>query len=362
MICPEAIFDFDFGVRVVYSVIIGIILLALPFCFFLHEEKKVKKNLKKRLGKMWRALTNRAVWQLALYSLCLGTLIHVENFAYFIFSATLISQRTLLPLVSTMVGVLMAMVTLGVVAKYALGFSWHKLMLIGTLFDVFIELLRFLFVFDVTRNPALWVICTTPAGFLQVLTSLPLMWAVNIVADEGLEAATVALIGTTNVLAVFLSRIAISVPLQSFFPLLSDTASIIEDTHEVHMEFVKYDSITLLLKISTLFLLPMLPRQREEAKALKDRNERSHCWAGFTIGSITVLLVFGACAAVLPYVFPGTRCLKSLGGLGCSEDSGNTVVILQIVFMLCYCFTIPMVVIYLPILLGKEKFSWDMYL
>ncbi|VEU39272.1 unnamed protein product [Pseudo-nitzschia multistriata] len=100
-----------------------------------------------------------------------------------------------------------------------------------------------------------------------------------------------------------------------------------------------------------------------EAKALKDEDERSPIWGGITLFSTLVLMLYSACVATVPYAIPGARCYKLLGGQGCSEDSNDTaLVILQIVIMTSFCFVIPTVLIYWPILRGKAKFSRDMYL
>jgi hypothetical protein len=67
----------------VYSTIIALIICGIPFIICLDGDKKVKKDIKARLGSMWQALTNHAVWQVLLFSLVFGSINRIQAIRVF---------------------------------------------------------------------------------------------------------------------------------------------------------------------------------------------------------------------------------------------------------------------------------------
>lgn len=125
MKCPEALVSFNIGIRGIFLFTTIIIAIGIPFASVLHEEKKNKKTLSITFSEMWQALSNRAVWQLMLFSLIFSSIISVENPAYMTFPL-LISTATWIPMAQQGVGAVIVIFTLVVITTYGLGWSYRK--------------------------------------------------------------------------------------------------------------------------------------------------------------------------------------------------------------------------------------------
>lgn len=110
----------------------------------------------------------------------------------------------------------------------------------------------------------------------------------------------------------------------AIFPTLNTQESLATDTPEVRRDFALLIFIVEIINLSSLFALPMLPRQKKETQELVARGEKSLFWAKFTLWSVLIFLVYSSVVTFMT-VAGADRfgCYKILGGTGCTENESS---------------------------------------
>lgn len=265
-----------------------------------------------------------------------------------------------------LIGSFLSMATFIIITIYGMGWSWHKIYLAVIIGGSILDLCRLLFVFDVASHPALWAFLNCTRGPIVAAGSLPIEWAINIVAKPGYEATTTAILGTCTLLAQLVCQTMVIGPIASLFPesAKADGFTVIEMPPELQTEMLHFEIVAVILKLSTIYFLPLFPRQRKEAKEKSDRNETSRLWLIFLLVATGLTLVFTTLRAWGPVILPDNiTCMRILGGIGCSEDESMIPLYLKFFVVLGFCYGVPTALVYVPIITGKQKFKpREMYL
>jgi len=358
--CRNAIFPFDIslsqfaGILLVFSVT-GVI-LTIP----LREEPSNARNsfteVRKTLFSMWEAAQNRAVWQLMLFTMISNTLFSISNAAKynanFVWLELTTFQNQMVWLMESVVFV----IGLSLIKHYFINTSWRKLNLIGMGIVSTMNLLYLLVIYNITRNVWFYVIFSTTESFMHTANFLVNVFCIIEVAPEGMEAVTYSLITSATAVTHPLAT-TVSIALLSFFPALNEQNSFSDDTPAVRNSMAALMVIVVVLNWTGLLAMPMLPRQRQETRDLVERNETSKTWAA-------VALTVGLCALIystLVTIFSARGgCAAILGGPGCS-DGKPIGVYLAMAVIFGFCYIIPTYHVYWPIVIGKERFTWRMF-
>merc|ERR1711988_1455954 len=96
------------------------------------------------------------------------------------------------------IGQLIQIVTLFAAAKYLKRFNWQMLLIAGTAFWCVWQIVFWLVVFDVIRNPWFVVLIDMDQTFAQNIGYLVVMWAVVEMAPKNMEGTTLALATTVG--------------------------------------------------------------------------------------------------------------------------------------------------------------------
>lgn len=229
--------------------------------------------------------------------------------------------------------------------------------MLGTLFN----LLDLLIVFDVWRNPWFYMFTDISATITYSLNFMTSCFCIVEIAEPGLEAITYALITTANNDVLPLSSV-ISYQFLAFFPKLNTQGGLAEDSQEVRNQFGLLLLALEITNLTSLFALPMLPRQKKETRELVAKGEKSKFWASFTLISGFVFLVYSTLVTFFTVAGADTLgCYKVLGGSGCTESESSIPVYLLIASAFVYCYGVNFYLTFWPIITGREKFSWDMF-
>ncbi|KAL3915634.1 MAG: hypothetical protein SGILL_005555, partial [Bacillariaceae sp.] len=255
MTCDDAQFDFGMTIPQYAWLIAGVNLLSVPAYFLLEEERKDRAKATKVLADFWQVAKKRA-----------NQILNIMESVFFAVGLTL-------------------------VRKYALDFSWRKMIWIGTFMVNFFNLLYLLIVFDILRNPWFYIFTDVSDTFMITLNFLAGVFAIVEVSEPGFESITYSLVTTCNNATIPLS-IVISYQLMAFFPDLNTQEGLAQDTPEVRRQFAYLILIVEAVNFTSLLSLPMLPRQREETRELVAKGETSAFWAKFTIISAAVFLIY----------------------------------------------------------------------
>jgi len=252
-------------------------------------------------------------------------------------------------------------VGIGLVRKYALHVSWRKMVMAGSLLVTIFNMLYFLIIFDVLRNTWFYMSSDVSSSFMLVLNQFVGLVCMVEIAEPGFEAITYAMMTAANNAVVPLSAV-ISNQLLALFPLLSEQESIGTDTPQVRKEFALLQSLVIFINLSSLVALPLLPRQKKEARELVKGGERSRAWGKFLVYSLISFLCYSSLATLVTVKYHyDYGCLKVLGGKGCSDDESSAPALILVLLILSYCYGTNFYLSYLPVLRGKRMFSWKMF-
>jgi len=235
------------------------------------------------------------------------------------------------------------------------------MILFGSLVVTMFNVLYFLIVFDIIRNPWFYIFTDVSAQFMYTLNFLAGVFCMVEVAEPGYEAITYSLITTASNAVSPLSSV-ISYQFLAFFPVLNTQEGIASDTDEVRYDFAILHCLTILINLSSLLALPLLPRQKKETRELVSRGEHSVFWGKFALYSALTFLAYSTLITFVTVVLHDVYgCFKIFGGSGCSAEESPMAAYTLVVGVLIYCYGTNFYLSYWPILRGEKKFSWSMY-
>jgi len=363
MQCSQATFDFGLEINQYIWLLVAIGLVSLPFYFMLKEDKKeVKDSVTQIISNFWKTAKRQAVWRVILYTIVSNILFNVsvacQQNANYVFMGLTTMQNQIINILEAIVFA----IALYVIKQYCRDFSWRKMVLYGNLTVTSVNLLYLLIINDVCRNPWFYVAFSVSDYFMYTVNWMASLFAIVEVSETGFETVTYALITTSADATMSLSSV-ISNQLLSFFPSLATQASIATDTPLVRNDMTALFLIVTLVNTSALLVLPLLPRQREEAWKIMKEGVQSAFWGGFALISGLVFLVYSTIVTFLTVAGADTYgCMAILGGPGCGAGGGvdpGATTLLALIFL--YCFFVFGCFVVRPIAKGEKKFSWGMY-
>jgi len=360
-VCDRADFSFGMTIPQFAWLITGIMLASMPTYFMLHEEKKDKKKVGEVLSDFWIVMQQRAVWQVMLYtmisSITFNVFIAAKSNANFVWLDLSTAQNQIINIVEAS----FFMFGLWLVRQYALGYSWRKMIWVGSMLVTIFNLLYLLIVFDIVRNPWFYMFMDVTDTFMYTLNFTASVFAIVEVSKPGFETITYALITTANNATIPLS-VVISYQMMAFFPDLNTQDGLREDTPKVRKEFALLIVIVEIINLTSLFSLPMLPRQKKESAELLAKGETSTFWAKFTIWSAAIFLVYSTIVTFFTVGAADTLgCYKILGGNGCTDNESSIPVYFLIGIVFLYVYGVNFYFTFWPIIRGEKKFEWSMF-
>jgi hypothetical protein len=154
----------------------------------------------------------------------------------------------------------------------------------------------------------------------------------------------------------------ISYQFMALFPSLNTQDGLRVDDAAVRNQFAFLLLIVEVIGLTSLLALPMLPRQKKETKELVAKGETSKFWAGFTLVSATIFLIYSTLVTFMTVGAADTLgCYKILGGEGCSPNESFIPVYCLMGACFLYCYGVNFYFTFWPCITGKKKFSFGMF-
>jgi len=361
MTCSDAAFEFGLTIPQYVWLIAAVNLISLPSYLILKEEIIPHEKFSTMMSSFWRTMKRRAVWQLMLYAM-------VSHITFDVYIAAKVQANYIWLNLSTVQNQILNIVEsliffagLSLIRKYALNYSWRKLIWIGKGMTTFFNFLYLLIVYDIMRNAWFYAFTDVSATFIYTLNFMASTFAIVEVAEPGFEAITYSLITTASNSVGPLSSV-ISYQFMAFLPALNTQEGIEADTPEVRNQFAFLIFITEVIGLTSLLALPMLPRQKKETRELVAKGETSAFWAAFTLISGLIFLIYSTIVTFFTVAGADTYgCYKVLGGEGCTDDESSAAVYILIGIVFLYCYGVNFYLSFWPIITGREKFSFSMF-
>lgn len=361
MTCKDATFSFGLTIPTFAWMIAAVNIISIPFYVMLKEEKTPPVQFKAFMGTFWRLLKRRASWQIILYIMVSQITFGVTNAAKIPANYVWLNLTTFQNQIMVLMEKFIFFIGLNLLRKHALNSSWRKLIWAGSMLSTFFNLLYFIIVFDLWRNPWFYIFTDVSAQFMYTLNFMASLLCMVEVAEPGFESITYSLITTASNTVTPLSAV-ISYQFLAFFPALNSQKSIKEDTPEVRKEFATLHMLVILVNLSSLIALPMLPRQKKEVREIVESGETSTFWSYFSLISAFIFLVYSTVVTFMTVASADVYgCYKILGGGGCSADESSTPACILVGLAFLYCYGVNFTLSFLPIIRGKQKWSWSIF-
>ncbi|KDO28389.1 hypothetical protein SPRG_06627 [Saprolegnia parasitica CBS 223.65] len=307
-------FDWSITPNAAFGMLVVPCLLAIYCALFLVvEERDVRPVFSAYMGRLWRLLELRVVWQICLFRFCSNV--------FFSFEATAIPSMksawaNVQPLTNSIFGVLnTALMAAAIFAcgQWGLNLNWRHAIAVATIAIAAIDSTVLLSVtWHVTRSPYFFMGRLLPKALPSAIRFAISSFCAVEIADIGNEGAVNSLITTIVNLATPFSTVVYKL-VDSYFDV--SVANLATDSVSVRWQVTYVLLISLGMKLFSLVFLGLLPPQKAALQWLKKRGgyNRGAAW-GIVIGFSTALL-FAIVSSVMA-LFPSTACYRIAGGSG----------------------------------------------
>ncbi|KAF1795551.1 Major facilitator superfamily domain [Phytophthora cactorum] len=305
--------DFDFSLSFPMLMLIVTIVLApiVPVTwFFLHEEKNAfAMNFNHYMHTLWDVIKTRAVYQYIAYQFFSGIF---ASFTYLSKNPIMRNWADVSPIQEKVGGLLstgMYATSIYFAGNYGRSWDWRRTaavtMVCYVSLDAFVKLLT---IWDIIRSPYFWlgipILEQIPLGVIFIVSSFIIVE----LATEGHEGAMYGLLTTVYNLAI------------PFATTITATWTRIQnDTNSVRTDMTMTVLIMWTTNLCSLLFLVMLPRQKEQTRAMKQLGGSSYFMGVVTVSYLMFALLWTTTTSLLS-IFPSTSCLVIAGGNGCDKS------------------------------------------
>ncbi|OQR83974.1 transmembrane protein [Achlya hypogyna] len=280
---------------------------------FVVEERDVRPVFGAYMGRLWRLLELRVVWQICLFRFC-------SNF-FFSFEATAVptiksAWANVDPLTNAIFGVLnTALMSAAIFAcgRWGLNLNWRTAIGAATAAIAAIDASVLLSVtWNVTRSPYFFMGRLVPKALPSAIRFTISAFCAVEIADIGNEGAVNGLITTIVNLATPFSTVVYKV-VDSYFDVSPENLA--TDSAAARWQVTYVLLISLGMKLFSLVFLVLLPPQKASLQWLKKRGGFNKGAAWGIVCGFSVALLFAIVSSIMA-LFPSTSCYRIAGGSG----------------------------------------------
>ncbi|GMF10450.1 unnamed protein product [Phytophthora lilii] len=327
--------DFHFSLSFPMLMLIVTIVLApiLPISwFFLHEERNGfgAMNFSHYMHTLWDVIKTRAVYQYIAYQFFSGIFAQftyvsknpvMRNWA----NVSPVAEKNLLrdwgdicPMSTCVYAV-----AIWFAGNYGRNWDWRRTAAVTMVayvayvsLDAFCKLLT---IWNIIRSPWFWlgtpILEQIPLGVIFIVSSFIIVE----LATEGHEGAMYGLLTAVYNLSIPFAT-AITRNVASLFDL--STERIQNDSTGVRTDMTITVLIMWTANLFSLVFLVMLPRQKEQTRAMKQLGGSSYFMGVVTVSYLMFALLWTTATSLLS-IFESTSCLVIAGGNGCGKSSSS---------------------------------------
>ncbi|POM75257.1 Transmembrane protein [Phytophthora palmivora] len=312
--------DFDFSLSFPMLMLIVTIVLSpiVPVTwFFLHEERNAfSMNFNHYMHTLWDVIKTRAVYQYIAYQFFSGIF---ASFTYLSKNPIMRNWANVSPIQEKVGGLLSTGVyatSIYFAGNYGRSWDWRRTaavtMVCYVSLDAFVKLMT---IWNIVRSPYFWlgipILEQIPLGVIFIVSSFIIVE----LATEGHEGAMYGLLTTVYNLAIPFAT-AITRNVDSLFDLSNERIQ--NDTNDVRTDMTMTVLIMWTANLCSLLFLVMLPRQKEQTRAMKQLGGSSYFMGVVTVSYLLFALTWTLSTSLLS-IFETTSCLVIAGGNGCDK-------------------------------------------
>ncbi|RLN10869.1 hypothetical protein BBJ28_00019060 [Nothophytophthora sp. Chile5] len=308
-------FSWSMGFNAIMGICAAFSLVTIPLCWFcISEVKTQRKSMRKFLGYLFDLVQHRVMFQVIAFRFFRQIL---SLFSVTASSPIQSAWANVTPLnegISEMISCLVTFISLWIVRRWGLHWSWRVVVVVCQFGVVFVDAFpTFFTIWNVYRSQWFWLGVPLLEEFPNSIGDFIATLFVVEVCDKGSEATTMGLMITISALGTPFSTVLYK-SVDSYFEI--ERKYIVKDDHHVRSQVTYAYLIAYACNLISVIFVVWLPRQKAEVHELKAKGGKSKL-----LGTLTVCyLVFAFFWIVMTNVlslFESTDCLRIAGGSGC---------------------------------------------
>ncbi|ETL83534.1 hypothetical protein L917_16508, partial [Phytophthora nicotianae] len=310
--------SFEFGISFPDTMLLLAVfcLPVIPMTWMFVREEVVKERpmFRKYIGDLWGAMQSRAVYQVIAYSFLSGVFSGFTYVAQDPMTSYWVHATSFNLSLSSIFGSFVTVVTLTLTGKYGLHWNWRTMQVVTMLSVIALDAIcTMLVTWDVVRKQWFWLGVPIVEAVPDAVGFIISTYVVVELAGHGNEGAIYGLLTTVSNLGGPFA-LTLTKNVNAAFKVYNE--DILNDTDEVRRDVTITILISYVMKLLALLFLPLLPRQKAEAQALKRSGGSSRRMGVFTISYLSFALMWAILTNLLG-IFESTRCWVITGG--CKE-------------------------------------------
>ncbi|CAH0485841.1 unnamed protein product [Peronospora farinosa] len=307
--------SFEFGISFPDTMLLLAIfcLPVIPMTWmYVHEEVVKERPLfRKYIGDLWGAIQSRAVYQVIAYSFLSGVFSGFTYVAQDPMTSYWVHATSFNLSLSSIFGSFVTVVTLTLTGKYGLHWNWRTMQVVTMVSVVALDAMcTMLVTWDIVRKQWFWLGVSIVEAVPDAVGFIISTYVVVELAGRGNEGAIYGLLTTVSNLGGPFA-LTLTKNVNASFKVYNE--DILNDTEEVRRDVTITILISYGMKLLALIFLPLLPRQKAEAQALKKSGGSSRRMGMFTIAYLSFALIWAILTNLLG-IFETTRCWVITGG------------------------------------------------
>jgi hypothetical protein len=291
--------------------------VVLPLAWFcMTEDKAPYTGFRDIFGYLYGFMQSQVMYQVVAYKFFRQVFSQVSVTANSAIQSDWAKVTPLNSGLADMVSYFIAFLSLYLVRRYGLNWSWRSMIVVCQFLVVIIDSVpTFLTIWNIVRSQWFWLGVPLLEGFPDTMGDFIANMFVNEITEVGREATIMGVIISLSALGTPFGTV-ITKSVGSYFDI--ERSYIKKDTHHVRMEVSYAYIIAYAFNLASCVFVVWLPRQKAEARELKRTGRRSQLMGTFTI----TYVVFAFCWTVMTNIlslWPSTKCLRIAGGTGCKK-------------------------------------------
>uniref|UniRef100_A0AAV1VBS6 Uncharacterized protein n=1 Tax=Peronospora matthiolae TaxID=2874970 RepID=A0AAV1VBS6_9STRA len=289
---------------------------VIPMTWMFVREEVVfeRQKFHTYLGNLWAAIQSRAVYQVIAYSFLSGVFSKFTYVAQDPMTSYWVHATSFNLSLSSIFGSLVTVVTLTLTGKYGLHWNWRTMQIVTMVSVIALDATcTMLVTWNIVRKQWFWLGVSIVEAVPDAVGFIISTYVVVELAGHGNEGAIYGLLTTVSNLGGPFA-LTLTKNVNAAFKVYNE--DILNDTEEVRRDVTITILISYVMKLLALLFLPLLPRQKAEAQALKKSGGSSRRMGALTITYLLVALVWAILTNLLG-IFKSTRCWVITGG--CKE-------------------------------------------
>jgi len=316
-------FDWGLSFSGLMTMCLAMVVFIIPVSLlFVYEPRKITHpSFSGHAKSSWKLVKGKALSSILFFAFLVQFLVASATTATPMVQSQWAGVKVLQQQLFGTAGMFVMMLATWIYKVYFLQTSWRKAILVAILTVSVVDAIpSFLTIFGVVRNQYFYlgegVVGNVPKAALALVSNLMIIE----LSEPGCEGMCYGLAGTMQNAASPLATVVSNQVYGLFSPSLSKLENYVADTPQFRSTVAWSYALTYATTLLSFGALPLIPKQKEDARRRKREWKSSPITATLVLGVPAICLVYGVTVLLLTSQ-PETACLRWVGGQGCENET-----------------------------------------